>query len=112
RDVMVLKGANMAFRREAVALPQGLRGRGAQVHFELAMSLWAIAQGWRLVYDPAAVVDHFIGPRFGADRRGRPERNAVRDATYNYVAALLSQRPELLWRRAAYGLLVGDRAAP
>jgi glycosyltransferase involved in cell wall biosynthesis len=112
RDVMVLKGANMAFRREAIAFPEGLRGEGAQVHFEVFMSLWALAQRWRLVYDPVAVVDHFIGPRFDADRRGRPEHKAVRDAAYNYVVALLSQRPELIWRRAAYGLMVGDRAAP
>jgi glycosyltransferase involved in cell wall biosynthesis/GT2 family glycosyltransferase len=112
RDVMILKGANMAFRREAIAFPESLRGKGAQVHFEVAMCLWALAQRWRLVYDPAAIVDHFVGPRFDADRRGLPERQAVRDAAYNYVAALLSQRPELFWRRAAYGLLVGDRGAP
>jgi glycosyltransferase involved in cell wall biosynthesis/GT2 family glycosyltransferase len=112
RDVMVLKGANMAFRREAIAFALGLRGEGAQVHFEVAMCLWARARGWRLVYDPSAVVDHYIGPRFGTDRRGRPESAAVRDAAYNYVAALLGARSELLWRRAVYGLLVGDRSAP
>jgi glycosyltransferase involved in cell wall biosynthesis len=112
RDVMVLKGANMAFRREAIALPEGLRGSGAQVHFEVAMCLWARARNWRLVYDPSALVDHYIGPRFGADRRDRPEPGAVRDAAYNYVAALLGEHPELFWSRAAYGLLVGDRGAP
>ena len=112
RDVMVLKGANMAFRRAAIALPEGLKGEGAQVHFEVAMCLWALERGWRLVYDPSAVVDHFVGPRFGSDRRGRPEREAVRDAAYNYVATLLELRPDLIWRRAAYGLLIGDRGAP
>ena len=45
RSVMVLKAAGMAFRRHALALPTGLRGAGAQPHFEVAMSLSAIRRG-------------------------------------------------------------------
>ncbi len=112
RDVMVLKAVNMAFRTEAVRLPSSLRGTGAQAHFEVAMCLWAHQRGWRLLYDPALIVDHYVGPRFDADLRQFPEQAAVRNAAYNLVFCLLGLLPSLFWRRAAYGLVVGDRAAP
>jgi len=112
REVAVLKGVNMAFRREALALPSGLKGVGAQVHNEVASSLWAAGRGWRIVYDPAIVVDHVPGPRFDRNQRSAPADDAVADAAYNLVFALLSNRPELFWRRAFYGLLVGDASAP
>ena len=112
RKVMVLKAAGMAFRRVALALPTGLRGAGAQAHFEVGMSLSALRRGWELIYDPTAVVDHRVAPRFDADRRGTPARSALRDAAYNLVTCLLAEAPELFWRRAFYGLLVGDRTMP
>jgi GT2 family glycosyltransferase len=112
REVMVLKGTNMAFRRAALALPRGLRGSGAEVHHEVAICLWARKRGWRLIYDPELVVDHFPGPRFDADRRGRPDELAMRDASYNLVASLLALEPRLFLRRASYGLLVGDAGSP
>ena len=111
RETMVLKGVNMAFRRAALALPVGLRS-GACVHSEVAICLWARKQGWRLVYDPDLVVDHFPGPRFDADRRGRPDAVAMRDASYNLVVSLLAVEPRLFLRRASYGLLVGDAGSP
>ena len=111
RDVSALKGANMAFRREALAIPVGLRGDGAEVHNDLAMSLWAARQGWRVVFDPAVVVDHYVSPRFDSDQRGAAPPKAVRDASYNLVLAVGGLRPELYWRRAVYGLLVGDAGA-
>jgi len=112
REASVLKGTNMAFRRAALALPKGLCGSGAQVHYEVAMCLWARKRGWRLVYDPSIVVDHFPGPRFDADRRGRPEWRAIHDASYNLIACLLAVEPELFIRRASYGVLVGDGGNP
>lgn len=112
QDVAVLKGVNMAFRRAALSLPSGLRGSGAQVDFELACCLAAAASGWRLVYDPCAVVDHTVGPRFDANQRDRPDSTAVSDAAYNRLAILLSLRPMLGLRRAAFGLVVGERSTP
>jgi hypothetical protein len=50
-------------------------------------------------------------PRFDADRRDRPNSVAIRDRSFNLVAALLTMEPTLLWRRAAFGLL-GDRESP
>jgi GT2 family glycosyltransferase len=112
RNVMVLQGANMAFRRQALALPSSLRGTGAQAHFEIATCLWARKRGWRLIYDPSAVIDHYRGPRFDADQRERPGSNAIRDRSFNLVAAMLSLEPERYWRRAVFGLLIGDREIP
>jgi cellulose synthase/poly-beta-1,6-N-acetylglucosamine synthase-like glycosyltransferase len=112
RPVALLKGANMAFRRAALAIPTGLRGVGAQVHQEVSMCLWASKRGWTILYDPAIVVDHYPAERLDPDRRGRPEAKAVSDAAYNYTFSLLSFQPQLFWRRTLYGLLVGDRAIP
>jgi GT2 family glycosyltransferase len=111
-EVMVLQGCNMAFRREAFALPFSLRGGGAQAHFEVATCLWARRRGWRLVYDPSAVIDHYRGPRFDADRRDDPEKIAIRDRSFNLVTAMLSIEPDRYWRRAVFGLLIGDREIP
>ncbi len=112
RDAMVLKGVNMAFRRGALALPRRLHGSGAQVHFEVATGLWAVRRGWRLVYDPALVVDHYPGPRYDGDRRDHPDPQAFVDAAYNLVVCIVSIEPQLLWRRAAYGVLIGDEMTP
>jgi len=112
RDVDVLKGVNMAFRRPALVLPVGLRGAGAQVHYEIAACLWARDRGWRVVFDPAIRVDHHPGPRFDADRRDRPAPSATADEAYNLVVTVLSSPRASWWRRAVYGLAIGDRATP
>jgi len=90
-------------------LPRGLRGTGAQSHFEVGLSLWARKQGWRLVYDPSIVIDHFRAPRADYGRRDHPTTAAIRDRSYNLVASLIALEPKLLPRRALFGLLVGDR---
>lgn len=111
-QVDVLKGVNMSFRREALALPTQLRGEGAQVHNEIYVSLWVAAQGWHLIYDPAALVDHYVGPRFDEDGRDTRSSQALADEAFNLVWALTGLRPHLRWRRAAFGVLIGDRATP
>lgn len=62
RAVDVLKGVNMAFRAEALALPRAgvLEGEGAECHFEILVCWWCTQRGWALVYDPALVVDHRV----------------------------------------------------
>jgi glycosyltransferase involved in cell wall biosynthesis/GT2 family glycosyltransferase len=112
REVAHLKGVNMAFRRDALALPVNLRGAGTQLHFEIAMSAWARRNGWRLVYDPAVVVDHSVGPRHDEHRRRRPTGRAVEESAYNLVRSVLTAESTSLWRRACYGLLVGGKDVP
>jgi GT2 family glycosyltransferase len=106
RDVMVIKGANMAWRRTALAFPIGLRGRSTQMHTEIPMALWARSQGWRLVYDPAVVVDHYVAPRAERSRRLAPE-----DA-YNLALGMTAAGYGAAYRRALYGFAVGDRGCP
>ncbi len=112
RLVDVLKGVNMAARREALALPLGLRGAGAQVHWEVATSLWAAGRGWRVLYDPAITVDHFPGPRPADDHRDLRTAAAIFDATFNYQLALAGTQSALARRALVYGILVGTTVSP
>lgn len=112
RDVDVLKAANMAFKREALALPAHLLGDGAQVHHEVATCLWARRRGWRLVLDPSAEVLHIPGRRFDSDIRDRPSLRAAYRMSFNLTWCLLSMRPQTPVRAIAYGVLVGDRGCP
>jgi glycosyltransferase involved in cell wall biosynthesis len=112
RDVEILKGVNCSYRREVLALPAGLRGRGAPVAADLAASLRVSVTGHRAVYEPRALVDHYPGPRFDGDDRTAPSLRAVLDQSYNVTFALASLRPELRWRRLAYTIAVGDRVSP
>lgn len=109
RDVEFLKGVNCAYRRAALGLPLGLRGRGAQVHFEVAVGRHARALGYRLVYDPSLVVEHHPAERQGEDQRGAPSRAATKDAAYNLVVAIGGVRG---LARVPYAVVLGDRGAP
>ncbi len=112
RDVQVLKAANLVFRREALAFPEGLRGNGAQTHFEVAVCLNAVSRGWRLIYDPTIHVRHRAAARPAGEGRHDPSPAAVSDASYNLVRSICATQPRLTARRAAYGVLIGDRAVP
>lgn len=112
REVDVLKAANMAFKRQALALPAHLLGEGAQVHFEVAMCLWARRRGWRLVLDPGAEVLHIPGQRFDSDVRVRPSLGAAHRMSFNLTWCVLSMRPLALARAVVYGIFVGDRSSP
>lgn len=113
REVHVLKGVNMAFRLDALALPRPriLRGTGAQVEFEVMMCRWATLQGWRLLYDPAVLVDHDAAPRTGPDRRQNPAPEAVSDYAYNAFTAVTALRP-VVPAQLLYTLAVGARGRP
>jgi glycosyltransferase involved in cell wall biosynthesis len=114
RDVDVLKGVNMAFRAECLALPRPgvLRGDGAEVHFEALCTRWALLHGWRVVYDPAIEVDHLGAERIGRDRRERPTPEAVRDAAHNFVVATAGLDRRRLLRQNLYALGLGSRDSP
>jgi GT2 family glycosyltransferase len=116
RDVDVLKGVNMAFRRHellSVGFDPHLRGSGSQVHNEIWPCLQLRGRGLRLVYDPAVAVDHYIRSRPVGDEREYIRRTAIGDATFNETRAVLKYRSPagglltLLW-----GVLVGTSLAP
>ncbi len=116
REVDILKGANMAYRRTAldgVRLDERLRGSGAQVHFEIDLSLMVKSQGWKLAYDPAIAVDHYPASRPAGEERELPSRSALLNEVHNETYVLLkrlpaSRRPLAL----AYWMAVGTRRAP
>ncbi len=113
RQVHVLKGVNISLRRELWVLDRELKGSGAQVAWELGMCLRARADGWRLIYDPAILVDHFPAERFDEDCRGRPTLRAQTDAEWNQCFVIARHAPARLAGQAAiYQLAVGSHAAP
>lgn len=116
REVDLLKGVNMAFRREAlrrVRIDGRLRGHGSQVHTEVDLCLAVKRAGWRLVYDPAIAVDHFPAARPAGDHRHESSLARLADEVHNETYCLLKWLP---WRGKAavlaYGLVVGTRRAP
>jgi hypothetical protein len=116
RDVDVLKGANMSYRKCAL-LPYGfdarVRGRGSQPHNELSACLPIRRRGLRLVYDPMILVDHFPRPRPMGDHRAVESSLVSGELAFNET---LSLWPFLRgWSRVGFVLwavLVGTRSAP
>lgn len=116
REVDVLKGVNMSFRRSAIAqmhFDPRMRGTGAQVHFELAFSLALKRAGWKLIYDPKVAVNHYPAQRFDEDQRHKFNDIALINTVHNETLVLLENLPST--RRTAFvfwATLVGTRDAP
>ncbi|MCL2419303.1 MAG: glycosyltransferase [Conexibacteraceae bacterium] len=116
RDVDVLKGVNMSFRRAAVAghgFDERLRGPGAVVHAELSICLPLRKRGLRVIYDPSIVVMHHPAPRPAGDHRVSATEAAVLNSAYNEALEIFEYLPPR--RRAvfiAWSTLVGNTGAP
>ena len=116
REVDVLKGVNMSFRRSAIGqmhFDRRMRGTGAQVHCELAFSLALKRAGWKLIYDPKVAVNHYPAQRFDEDQRNRFNDIALINAVHNETLVLLENLPST--RRTAFvfwATFVGTRDAP
>jgi glycosyltransferase involved in cell wall biosynthesis len=116
REVDILKGVNMAWRGgalEGIRLEPGLRGSGMQMHWEIGLSLAVKKVGWKLVYDPAIGVDHYLAPRLDEAVREDLPPDALANEVYNHELGLLTGLPSL--RRAVvfgYAAVVGTRMAP
>lgn len=92
REVDVLKGVNMSFRRCAITslrCDERLKGTGAQVHFEVALSSSVKKRGWKLIYDPAVAVNHYPAQRFDEDQRNQFNNVAYMNAVHNETLVLL-----------------------
>lgn len=114
REVDVLKGVNVAFRADALALPAPgvLRGGGAEAHWEILVCDHLRRQGLALLYDPDLVVDHRPGRRFDDDDRSTPSHGAVADKAHNQLMATAGLAPALRPVHYLGGVLRGDRATP
>jgi len=113
REVDILKGVNMSFRRAAIAglrCDKRMKGTGAQVHFEVALSLSVKRKDWKLIYDPSVVVDHYPAQRFDEDQRFAFNAIAWANKAHNETVGLLDHLPliqkiiYLIW-----AMLIGTR---
>ncbi|WP_082845491.1 glycosyltransferase [Paraburkholderia caribensis] len=116
REVDVLKGVNMSYRRDAIRnirFDTRLRGSGAQVHNDMAFGMSVKNAGWKLIYDPQVAVDHFPAERFDEDRRDAPSMVAVCNAAFN-LHLTLRDHLSPLHRGVAWWwyALIGTRVNP
>jgi GT2 family glycosyltransferase len=115
REVDILKGVNMSFRREAIQdqfFDSRMLGSGAQVHFEVEFCLRLRKLGWKLIYDPSIAVDHFCAQRFDEDQRNQFNEVALFNEIHNETLALLGYLPTP--RRILFyvwAILIGHRRA-
>lgn len=116
REVDLLKGANMSYRRDAIRhirFDARLRGAGAQVHNDMAFSMSVKNAGWKLVYDPRVAVNHYPAERFDDDRRDAQTMMAVRNAAYNLHLILRDHLPPVRRETAWWWYaLVGTKVYP
>jgi glycosyltransferase involved in cell wall biosynthesis len=92
REVDILKGANMSYRRSAIGnkrFDTRLKGNGSQIHNDMAFSLCLRKEGWKLIYDPMVSVDHFLGNRFDEDSRSQFNSFAMSNIVHNETLILL-----------------------
>ena len=107
--VHVLKGVNSAYRRSALGLPRGLRGDGAQAHYEVAVGAFVHRAGFQLRYDANLIVYHRPAVRSDEDQRATPSAEAVANSAFNLMRALGAAQQSRRW---LYVHLVGDRSCP
>ena len=115
REVDVLKGVNCAYRAEPlrrIGFDARLWG-GGLMGWELSLSLQLRQAGWKLIYDPAVAVNHYLGQRFGEDQRTFAfNAQALTDEVHNETLVLLEHLPSL--RRTVFifwAVLLGTRSA-
>lgn len=118
REVDVLKGACLSFRRAALGtlrFDERLLGAGAQVHNELSVCLPLRRRGWTILYDPAVAVDHYEASRSLEGRVGHFDADALAVFNASYNEALMVWEHVGPLRRGvfvAWSLLVGTTRAP
>lgn len=70
-DADCLVGCNMAFRKEALknSIDMNLNG-GSAISYETDIALCVKKKGYKVLFDPRAVVDHYLVPRSIESKRG------------------------------------------
>lgn len=115
REVDLLKGVNMSFRRTAIkkiGFDTRMKGTGAQVHFEMSSCLALKRAGWKLIYDPKIEVDHHHAQRFDEDLRHKFNYIATKNQVYNETLILIEHLPG--FRRFIYliwSIFIGSRGS-
>jgi glycosyltransferase involved in cell wall biosynthesis len=86
REVMFLKGVNMAFRRDALGtyrIDTNLHGSGSQVGSEIDLCGYVRAMGFKVLFDDRILVKHYSAPRPKDDVRTDLTGPVWRDACFN-----------------------------
>jgi glycosyltransferase involved in cell wall biosynthesis len=111
REVDILKGVNMSFRRKTILdkhFDLRMLGSGAQVHFEVEFCLRLKKAGWKLIYDPLVAVDHHLAQRYDEDQRAQFNEIAFFNEVHNETLALLEYlSPIGRFAFFSWGLLIG-----
>jgi glycosyltransferase involved in cell wall biosynthesis len=118
RKVDILRGSNFMLRgdflREA-GFETDLRGKGAQVNWELALALQARQRRAKFLYDPEVKIIHHVGPRFDSDsiHRGGFDFSATMDIAFNESLVVLKHARGLFRITAIlWQVLVGSAVCP
>jgi GT2 family glycosyltransferase len=115
REVDILKGVNMSYRRTAIGdrhFDKRMKGTGAQVHFEVAFCLSLKRAGWKLIYDPQILVAHYLAQRFDEDQRQQVNPIAYSNSVHNQTLAILEHfLPPQRIIFALWSIFVGTRGA-
>lgn len=111
-DVDFLQGSNMCLRRQALGHIDPNLDKGMAPGFELAACQRIRQNGWRIVFNSAALVTHYPAPRPNTLARGNRLRHS-RESSFVITYALLTT---LSWPRRlafmAYIFIVGQRVSP
>jgi cellulose synthase/poly-beta-1,6-N-acetylglucosamine synthase-like glycosyltransferase len=120
REVDVLKGANMSYRAKALENTRcdlRLKGSGAQPSEDISLCVAVKRNGWKLAYDPQALVDHYPGKRTEERHYGgvMPIKDAVafQNFAYNEVLGIWGALSPL--RRISFfvwSVLIGTGVCP
>jgi len=109
-----LIGGNMSYRVSLAkqCLPARALNHDVAFHWELDMALKVKKQGYRIVYDPSAVVDHHSAPRRISGMR-TPNYEGIYYANYNF-AYIIMRHSNMLRRLGyiGYTAIVGEEASP
>ena len=109
-----LMGGNMSYRVSLAkeCLPERVLNQNVAFHWELDMALKIKKRGYRIVYDPAAVVDHHSAPRRISGMR-TPNYEGIYYANYNF-AYIIMRHFNMLRRLGyiGYTATVGEKASP
>lgn len=118
RLVQVLRGSNCLFTGDFLrkaGFESGLRGKGAQVNWELALGLQAQSQNQRMIFDPTVQVIHNVAPRHDGDtvHRGIFNFEGTSDIAYNETFVVLKHGRGLFrWTIPLWQACVGSHVCP
>lgn len=118
RKVNLLRGSNCLFRSsflKSVGIESGLMGKGAQVHWELALALHAKSRGQNFFFDPSVEVVHNVAPRHDDDQihRGLFSHDATVALAFNESYVVLKHgRGRFRMASLAWQFLIGSTTCP